>query len=131
MPNDVRKNMTKNVQTAYRLRDGAVHPPFVVEPYAIHPGLNQAVPQLYANYTLETSRGAVSSTTEAIMYVVDRPQPRNPAVTAYASSASDILHAVVDKHLTYKPEAPIGPRAPDSGSIKGRHPHTDRSIAEY
>jgi hypothetical protein len=114
MPNDVRKTMSENVHTAYGLRDGAVHPPFLVEPYAIHPGLNQAVPQFYSHYTLELSHGAVSWAAEAIMWVVDRPQPRNPAVCAYAIGASDLLHAVVDEHLTYDPEALVGRRPPGS-----------------
>jgi hypothetical protein len=113
MPNDVRKAMTESVHTAYRLRDAAVHPPFVVRPYAIHPGLNQAVPELYSHYTLELSKGVVSWAAEAIMWVVDRPQPRNAAVCAYAIGASDLLHEVVDQHLTYNPDALVGRRPPD------------------
>lgn len=114
MPNEVRKLMTKSVHTAYVLRDGAVHPRHSAEPYAIHPGLNQAVPQFYARYTLETSQGAVSWAAEAIMWVVDRPKPRNRAVNDFAGSASDLLHSVADEHLTARPGAPVGPRPPDT-----------------
>ena len=119
MPNNVRKTMTESVHIAYELRDGAAHPPFTVEPYAIHSGLNQAVPRFYANYTLELSTGAVGWATEAIMWVVDRPQPRNAAVCDYAKGASDILHAVVDEHLTYNPDAPVGRRPPSTFGPEG------------
>jgi len=114
-PNDVRKTMTESVRTAYQLRDDAVHPHFVAEPYAVHPGLNQAVPQLYAHYTLELSHGAVAWAAEAIMWVVDHPQPRNATVCAFATGASDLLHGVVDEHLTYDPGAPVGRRPVDQG----------------
>ena len=85
----------------------------VSRPYAIHPGLNQAVPELYSHYTLELSKGVVSWAAEAILWVVDRPQPRNAAVCAYATGASDLLHEVVDQHLTYNPKALVGRRPPD------------------
>jgi len=113
MPNDVRKAMTESIHTAYALRDGAVHPPFQVEPYAIHQGLNQLVPHFYGQYTLESSQGTVNWAIEAIMWVVDHPQPRNPAVSAYAPGASDLLHAVVDEYFIYDPEAAVGRRPPD------------------
>jgi hypothetical protein len=112
MPNEVRKLMTKSVHTAYVLRNGAVHPRHSAEPYAVHLGLNQAVPHFYARYALETSHGAVGWATEAIMWVVDRPQPRNRAVNDFAGNASDLLHGVVDKHLTARPGATVGPRPP-------------------
>ncbi len=44
MPNQVGKTVSKNIRTAYKLRDGAVHPRFLAEGYGIHPGLNQLAP---------------------------------------------------------------------------------------
>ena len=114
MPNDVRKAMTKSVHMAFELRDGAVHPLHFAEPYATHPGMNLAVPSFYARYTRETSHGAVSWATEAIMWVVDRPKPSYKALNDYAIGASDLLHNVVDEHLTPTPGAKVGPRVPVS-----------------
>jgi hypothetical protein len=108
MPNDVSKTMTKNLHLAYQLRDRAVHPPHIVEPYAVHPGLNLAVPQFYSYYTLEASRSTISWAAEAIMWVVDRPQLRNQAILKFAQGASEILHSVIDDHVTVDPNAPIG-----------------------
>ena len=47
MPNEARKTVAKNIHTAYKLRDGAVHPHFRAEEYGIHPGLNQAGVHLF------------------------------------------------------------------------------------
>jgi hypothetical protein len=106
--------MTKSVHMAIELRDGAVHPRHFAAPYAIHPGMNLAVPSFYARYTRETSHGVVSWATEAIMWVVDHPKPGYRALNDFAAGASDLLHGVVDEHLTPTPGAKVGPRAPDT-----------------
>jgi hypothetical protein len=113
MPNEARKTVAKNIHSAYKLRGGAVHPHFHAEEYGIHPGLNQAVPKYYMNYTLETSSDIVSAVIEAIMYVADRPQLRNTTVAAYAPTASALLHEVVDEFLTYSPDGPFHRRQPE------------------
>jgi hypothetical protein len=110
MPNRVRKAVARNIHTAYKLRGGAVHPHFRAEEYGIHPGLNQAVPKYYIDYTLETSSAILAAAVEAIMWVADHPQPRNATVTAYAPTASALLHEIVDELLTYEPDGPFGPR---------------------
>jgi hypothetical protein len=56
MPNRARKAVAKNIHTAYKLRDGAVHPHFRAEEYGIHSGLNQAVPKYYIDYTWKQAR---------------------------------------------------------------------------
>jgi hypothetical protein len=113
MPNEARKTVAKNIRVAYGLRDGAVHPHFRIEEYGIHPGLNQAVPKYYIAYTLETSQAILAAAVEAIMWVADHPQPRNATVTAYAPTASRLLHEIVDEFLTYEPGGPFGPWRPD------------------
>jgi hypothetical protein len=41
------------------------------------------------------------------MWVTDRPKPRNATVTAYAPSASTLLHEIADKFLTYATDGPF------------------------
>lgn len=94
MPNDVGKTMKASIHAAYKLRDRAVHPPHIQEPFAVHPVLNAQVPQRYIDYRLETSRVLARSVVEALTSVVDHPQPRNPALTAWAPIASGMLHRI-------------------------------------
>jgi hypothetical protein len=107
IPNEAAKTVARNIRMAYKLRDGAVHPRFLAEEYGVHPGLNQAVPRYYIDYTLETSTAILSAMIEAIMWVTDHPKPRNTAVTAHASNASLLLHEIVDKFLTYAEGGPF------------------------
>lgn len=107
MPNKAKSAVAKNIHKVYRLRDGAVHPRFVAEEYGTHPGLNQAVPKYYTDYTLDTSSRILAAVVEAIMWVTDHPQTRNAAVSAYASGASSLLHEIVDEFLTYETDGPF------------------------
>ncbi len=110
MPNAVRRSLTKDIHTAYRARDTAVHPSVEVGRFAHHPALPGApVPQLYANFIVEAARGLVQVVVEAIMWVTDQPQPRNAAVAAFATTASEMLHRTVDPRDNHQPQLPFGP----------------------
>lgn len=102
IPNDKKKTLIKNIHVAYDLRDGAVHPDFKPEDQGIHPGLNQLVPKYYIDYTLENSTNILLAAVEAIMFVADRPQAKNPEIAAFSSTASSLLHEIVDGRLTYE-----------------------------
>lgn len=108
MPNVARKTLTKDIHTAYKARDTAVHPGVKTGRFARHPALPGAlVPQLYADFIVEASRGLFRVAVEAIMWVTDHPQLRNAAVTAYAPIASEMLHRVVDPLITINPDSPL------------------------
>lgn len=108
MPGTVQKTLTKGIHSAYRARDTAVHPRVQTGRFAHHPALPGAsVPQLYADFIVEASRGLVQLTVEAIMWVTDHPQPRNAAITAYAPAASEMLHRIVDPFVTIDPRSPL------------------------
>ncbi len=118
MPNGTRRMMTEMLKQAYRLRDEAVHPPHRVDPYAVHPGLNQAVPRAYANYTLENAIGCVSWAAEAIMWVADHPRTRIVGLAEIAATTSTILHAIVDPHVTDDTDALWKAGAASSGTTR-------------
>jgi len=108
MPNDVRKTLTENIHRAYRARDLAVHPPNVQEPYVLHPQLhNTRVPKRWIDYNFETSMELARSVVEAMIWVIDHPQPRNDALTTWAATASDILHRIVDPFINADPSSPL------------------------
>ena len=108
MPNAVRKTLAKDIHTAYKARDTAVHPKVEVGRFAHHPALPGApVPQLYADFIVEAARGLIQAVVEAIMWVTDHPQPQNAAITAYAPTASEMLHRVVDPLITIDPNSPL------------------------
>jgi hypothetical protein len=111
MPGAVQKTLTKDIHTAYKARDTAVHPKVKTGRFAHHPALPGApVPQLYADFIVEASQGLVQLTVEAIMWVTDHPQPRNAAITAYAPTASEMLHRIVDPAITIDPQSPLARR---------------------
>lgn len=114
MPNAVRRSLTKDIHTAYRARDTAVHPRVEVGRFAHHPALPGApVPQLYANFVVEAARGLVQMIVEAIMWVTDHPQPRNAAVTSFATTASEMLHRIVDPVITIDPNSALAQQPSD------------------
>src|SRR4029077_2149461 len=113
MPNDVRKAMTQSIHKAYRARDLAVHPPHVQEPYALHPQLlNTRVPKRWIDYNFETSMDLARWVVEAMIWVIDHPQPRNRALTAWATIASGMLHRIVDPFMNADPSSPLALRRP-------------------
>lgn len=113
MPNDVRKAVTKSIHKAYRARDLAVHPPHVKEPYALHPQLsNTRVPNRWIDYNFEASMELARWVVEAMMWVIDHPQPRNRALTAWAAIASGMLHRIVDPFMNADPSSPLALRWP-------------------
>jgi hypothetical protein len=68
MPNDVRKALTENIHRAYMVRDLAVHPPHVQEPYALHPQFPTIrVPKRWIDYNFETSMELARWVVEAMM----------------------------------------------------------------
>ena len=114
MPNAVRKVLTKDIHTAYKARDTAVHPRVEIGRFAHHPALpGTPVPQLYADFIVEAARGLIQMVVEAIMWVADRPQPRNAAITAYAPTASEMLHRIVDPLITIDPNSPLAQQPSD------------------
>jgi len=108
--NENKKRLTRNIHEAYRLRDNAVHPHYRPEDQAIHLGLNQAVPKYYAEYTLESCTNILAAVVEAMMFVTDRPQVKNHEIVDYSSTASSLLHDIVDKFLTYDASGPFRSR---------------------
>ncbi len=113
IPNEKKKTLINNIRVAYQLRDDAVHPYFKAEDQGIHPGLNQPVPKYYIDYTLETCTNILLAVVEAIMFVTDRPQTKNPEIVAYSSSVSSLLHEIVDEFLTYDVSGPFSSRSSD------------------
>lgn len=114
MPNAIRKMLTKDIHTAYKARDTAVHPKVEIGRFAHHPALPGApVPQLYADFIIEAARGLIQVVVEAIMWVTDHPQPRNAAIIAYAPTASEILHRIVDSLITIDPNSPLARQPSD------------------
>ncbi len=119
MPGPVQRTITKGVHTVYKARDTAVHPQVKTGRFAHHPALpGTPVPQLYADFTLEAGQGLIQLVIEAIMWVTDHPQPRNAAITAYAPTASAMLHQTVDHVITIDPRSPLA-RRPSSGASFG------------
>jgi hypothetical protein len=113
MPNDVRKAVTESIHRAYRARDLAVHPPHAQEPYALHPQLpNTRVPKRWIDYNFEASIELARWVVEAMMWVIDHPQPRNRALTAWAAIASGMLHRIVDPFMNADPSSPLALRPP-------------------
>ena len=113
MPNDVRKAVTQSIHKAYSARDLAVHPPHVQEPYALHPQLlNTRVPKRWIDYNFETSMELARRVVEAMIWVIDHPQPRNRALTAWATIASGMLHRIVDPFMNADPSSPLALRRP-------------------
>jgi len=113
MPNDVRKAVTENIHRAYMARDLAVHPPYVQEPYALHPQLpNTRVPKRWIDYNFETSMELTRWIVEAMIWVIDHPQLRNRALTAWAAIASGMLHRIVDPFMNADRSSPLALRRP-------------------
>lgn len=114
MPNDVRKTVNENIHKAYRARDLAVHPPHVPEPYALHPQLQDTrVPKRWIDYNFETSIEVARSVVEAMIWVIDHPQPRNRALTTWTATASGMLHRIVDPFMDADPGSPLALRRPN------------------
>lgn len=111
MPNDVRKAVTESIHKAYKARDLAVHPPHVQEPYTLHPQLqNTRVPKRWIDYNFESSMELANWVVEAMMWVIDHPQSRNRALTAWAATASGMLHRIVDPFVNADPSSPLALR---------------------
>ena len=114
MPNDVRKTVTENIHKAYRARDLSVHPPHVQEPYSLHPQLpNTRVPKRWIDYNFKTSMELARWVVEAMIWVIDHPQPRNRALTTWAATASGMLHRIVDPFMNADPSSPLALRRPN------------------
>ena len=113
MPNDVRKTVAKSIHRAYRARDLAVHPPHIQEPFALHPHLhNTRVPKRWIDYNFEASMEIVRWVAEAMIWVIDHPQPRNRILTTWAVTASWMLHRIVDPFMNADPSSPLALRGP-------------------
>ncbi len=108
MPNDARKAVTENIHRAYMARDLAVHPPYIQEPCELHPQLRSTVvPKRWIDYNFETSMELTRWVVEAMIWVIDHPQPRNRALTVWATIASGMLHRIVDPFMNADPSSPL------------------------
>ena len=47
---------------------------------------------------------------EAMIWVIDHPQPRNRALTAWATIASGMLHRIEDPFMNADPSSPLAAR---------------------
>lgn len=108
MPNNVRRDIKRNIHIAFKARDRAVHPLHAPEPFDIHPALQDVlVPQRWIDYSFEPSMKITSWTVEAMSWVINHPQPRNSSLTAWAPMASKLLHPVIDPFTTLDVNSPL------------------------
>lgn len=97
-----------NVHAAFKARDVAVHPPYIQEPFAFHPQLHQTrVPKRWIDYNFEASKEVVGWVVEAMTWVIDHPQTRNPVLVSWAKTAATMLHQIIDPFVNADPSFPF------------------------
>lgn len=90
----------------------AVHPEHAPRHPFVHQGLRQLVPYYVATFSLEPATGVIATCVEAIMWVLDRPQPSNEPIVELGRAGSPLLHHLVDGRVTYAPGGVLGSRRP-------------------
>ena len=104
------KKLSEAMETIYKLRDLAVHPDYNISDFVVHHGLRQAVPAIFVHFRAENALAAFAMAAEVIMRVADLPRPGVEGLAAFAATASEVVHAIVDEHVSFSPDARLGPR---------------------
>ena len=112
IPSGSRTPLRLNIKSCYMARGLAVHPEHAPRHPVVHQGLRQLVPYYVATFSLELATGVIASCVEAIMWVLDRPQPSNEPIVELGRAGSPLLHHLVDGRVTYAPGGVLGSRRP-------------------